>query len=137
MVFHTLPSASVVMPTASSHDAIPSSCTYLRSVRALATAADPISCVSAAARVLGTGSVAAAVPLLQPLALSAATRRATAGQRGLLARTRSAAAAQSVPLTAAGLALMAAGALLGLAALRSRRESRAPAHHREAGKETR
>jgi len=61
----------------------------------LATLVGPDRAVSAAVRVLGTGSVAAAVPLLQPLALSAATRRATAGQRGLLARTRSAAAAQS------------------------------------------
>src|SRR5262249_62408970 len=51
--------------------------------------------VSGAVGVLGAGSVAAAVPLLQPMALSATTRRATAGQRGLLARTRSAAAAQS------------------------------------------
>jgi undecaprenyl-diphosphatase len=61
----------------------------------LATLVGPDRAASAAVRVLGTGSVAAAVPLLQPLALSAATRRATAGRQGLLARTRSAAAAQS------------------------------------------
>jgi undecaprenyl-diphosphatase len=51
--------------------------------------------VSAAAGVLGGPGVAPAVPLLQPLALSAATRRAIAGHDGLLARTRSAAAAAS------------------------------------------
>jgi glycosyltransferase 2 family protein len=60
-----------------------------------ATLIGPDRAVAAAVRVLGAGSVAAAVPLLQPLALSAATRRATAGHQGLLARTRSAAAAQS------------------------------------------
>jgi glycosyltransferase 2 family protein len=51
--------------------------------------------VSAAVKVLGAEGVAPAVPLLQPLALSAATRRAVARQDGLLARTRSAAAAAS------------------------------------------
>jgi len=60
-----------------------------------ATLIGPDRAVSAAMRMLGAGSVAAAVPLLQPMALSAGTRRAAAGQRGLLARTRSAAAAQS------------------------------------------
>ena len=35
------------------------------------------------------------MPLLQPLALSAATRKAVAGQDGLLTRTRTAAAAAS------------------------------------------
>ena len=49
----------------------------------------------AAARVLGGEQLARAVPLLQPLALSAATRRAVAGRDGLLARTRAAAAAAS------------------------------------------
>jgi len=58
------------------------------------TLVGPDRAVSAAMRVLGAGSVAAAVPLLQPMALSAGTRRAAAGQRGLLARTRSAAAAR-------------------------------------------
>ena len=50
---------------------------------------------SAAARVLGAEPVARSVPLLQPLALSAATREAVAGQDGLLARTRAAAVAAS------------------------------------------
>jgi glycosyltransferase 2 family protein len=51
--------------------------------------------VSAAAGVLGAGRLARAVPLLQPLALSAATRTAVARHDGLLARTRAAAAAAS------------------------------------------
>jgi len=51
--------------------------------------------VSAAAGVLGAGRLGRAVPLLQPLALSAATRRAVAGHDGLLTRTRTAAAAAS------------------------------------------
>jgi len=51
--------------------------------------------VSAAAGVLGAGRLGRAVPLLQPLALSAATRRAVAGHDGLLTRTRAAAAAAS------------------------------------------
>src|SRR5207245_4538086 len=46
-----------------------------------------------AAAVIGADGMAAAVPLLQPLALSAATRRAIARSDGLLANTRSAAAA--------------------------------------------
>ena len=50
---------------------------------------------SAAAEVLGGEGVARSVPLLQPLALSAGTRRAVAGQDGLLTRTRAAAAAAS------------------------------------------
>jgi undecaprenyl-diphosphatase len=50
---------------------------------------------SAAARVLGGEQLGRAVPLLQPLALSAATRRAVAGHDGLLARTRGTAAAAS------------------------------------------
>src|SRR6266487_1214546 len=49
----------------------------------------------AASSAVGIAPVAAAVPLLQPLALSAATRRAIAGQKGLLARTRAAAARES------------------------------------------
>jgi undecaprenyl-diphosphatase len=49
--------------------------------------------VAAAAAVIGSDSLAAAVPLLQPLALSAGTRRAVARHDGLLAQTRAAAAA--------------------------------------------
>jgi undecaprenyl-diphosphatase len=48
--------------------------------------------VSSAMEVLGARGVAPAVPLLQPLALSASTRRAVARQDGLLKRTRSRAA---------------------------------------------
>src|SRR6266568_4517187 len=48
---------------------------------------------SSAAAVIGAPGVAAAAPLLQPLALSAATRRAIGSRDGLLAKTRSAAAA--------------------------------------------
>jgi glycosyltransferase 2 family protein len=51
--------------------------------------------VSTAVKVLGAEGLAAAVPLLQPLALSAGTRRAVKQQDGLLTRTRSAAAAAS------------------------------------------
>jgi glycosyltransferase 2 family protein len=51
--------------------------------------------VPAAVKVLGPEGVAPAVPLLQPLALSAGTRRAVKRQDGLLTRTRSAAAAAS------------------------------------------
>jgi len=51
--------------------------------------------VSTAVKVLGTEGVKGAVPLLQPLALSAGTRRAVKQQDGLLTRTRSAAAAAS------------------------------------------
>ena len=60
---------------------------------AIVTGADRA--VSSAAAVIGAQGVAAAVPLLQPLALSAATRRAIAREDGLLAQTRSAAAAAS------------------------------------------
>jgi glycosyltransferase 2 family protein len=49
--------------------------------------------VAAAAAVIGRDGVAAAVPLLQPLALSAGTRHAIARQDGLLAQTRAAASA--------------------------------------------
>ena len=48
-----------------------------------------------AAAVIGPDGVAAAVPLLQPLALSAGTRRAIARHDGLLTQTRAAAAAAS------------------------------------------
>jgi glycosyltransferase 2 family protein len=51
--------------------------------------------VATAVKVLGADGVAPAVPLLQPLALSAGTRRAVKQQDGLLTRTRSAAAAAS------------------------------------------
>ena len=51
--------------------------------------------VSSAAAVIGGQRLAPAVPLLQPLALSAATRHAVAHDDGLLAATRSAAAAAS------------------------------------------
>ena len=51
--------------------------------------------VGSAVAVIGPDGVAAAVPLLQPLALSAGTRRAIARQDGLLAQTRAAAAAAS------------------------------------------
>ena len=51
--------------------------------------------VSTAAKVLGAEGVAPAVPLLQPLALSAGTRRAIARQLGLLTRIRAQAAAVS------------------------------------------
>ena len=61
----------------------------------LATLAGEDRATSAAAEVLGGQGVAPAVPLLQPLALSAATRRAVARQDGLLTRTRAAAAAAS------------------------------------------
>jgi uncharacterized protein (TIRG00374 family) len=54
--------------------------------------------VSTAASVLGAQGIAPAVPLLQPLALSAATRRAVSRDGGLLERTRAqAAAAGGVP----------------------------------------
>ncbi len=51
--------------------------------------------VTGAATVIGPDGVAAAVPLLQPLALSAGTRRAIARHDGLLTQTRAAAAAAS------------------------------------------
>src|SRR5215475_1293839 len=50
---------------------------------------------AAAAEGLGGQEVARSLPLLKPLALSAATRRAVKGQDGLLTRTRAAAAAAS------------------------------------------
>jgi undecaprenyl-diphosphatase len=51
--------------------------------------------VGSAAAVTGPDGVAAAVPMLQPLALSAGTRHAIARQKGLLTQTRAAAAAAS------------------------------------------
>ncbi len=51
--------------------------------------------VASAAAVIGAGGVAAAVPLLQPLALSAGTRREIKGQDRLLKNTRAAAIAAS------------------------------------------
>jgi glycosyltransferase 2 family protein len=51
--------------------------------------------VAGAVAVIGRDGVAAAVPLLQPLALSAGTRRAISGHDGLLAQTRAEAAAAS------------------------------------------
>ena len=53
----------------------------------------PDRAVASAAAVIGADGVAAAVPLLQPLALSAGTRRAIKGQDGLLKKTRTAAIA--------------------------------------------
>jgi undecaprenyl-diphosphatase len=61
----------------------------------LATLAGEDRAVASATKVLGPQGVAPSVPLLQPLALSAATRRAIARHDGLLARTRSAAATAS------------------------------------------
>jgi hypothetical protein len=55
----------------------------------------PDRAVAAAAAAIGAGGVATAVPLLQPLALSAGTRRAIKGQDELLKRTRVAAIAAS------------------------------------------
>jgi len=55
----------------------------------------PDRAVAGAAAEIGAGGVAAAVPLLQPLALSAGTRRAIRGQDGLLKKTRAAAIASS------------------------------------------
>jgi undecaprenyl-diphosphatase len=61
----------------------------------LASIAGADRAVASAAAVTRPDDVAAAIPLLQPLALSAGTRRAIARQDGLLARTRAAAAAAS------------------------------------------
>jgi undecaprenyl-diphosphatase len=55
----------------------------------------PDRAVATATAAIGAGGVATAVPLLQPLALSAGTRRAIKGQDGLLKRTRAAAIAAS------------------------------------------
>jgi undecaprenyl-diphosphatase len=61
----------------------------------LATLVGEERAIPTAAKVLGASGLAPAVPLLQPLALSAGTRRAVARRRGLLARTRARAAAAS------------------------------------------
>ena len=61
----------------------------------LATLVGEDRATSAAVKVLGAEGVAPAVPLLQPLALSAGTRRAVKRQDGLLTRTRSTTAAAS------------------------------------------
>ena len=61
----------------------------------LATIAGADRAVASAAAVIPRGDIADAVPLLQPLALSAGTRHAVARQDGLLTRTRTAAAAAS------------------------------------------
>ena len=55
----------------------------------------PDRAVAAAAAAIGPAGVATAVPLLQPLALSAGTRHAIKGQGGLLKNTRAAAVAAS------------------------------------------
>ena len=55
----------------------------------------PDRAVATAAAVISAGGVAAAVPLMQPLALSAGTRRAIKGRDGLLKNTRAAAIAAS------------------------------------------
>ena len=55
----------------------------------------PDRAVATAAAAIGAGGVATAVPLLQPLALSAGARRAIKGQDGLLKTTRAAAIAAS------------------------------------------
>ena len=62
-------------------------------VASLATIADSDRAVASAAAVIAPDDLAAAVPLLQPLALSAGTRHAIARHDGLLASTRAAAAA--------------------------------------------
>jgi undecaprenyl-diphosphatase len=61
----------------------------------LAVIAGPDRAVAGAVAVIGRDGVAAAVPLLQPLALSAGTRRAIARHDGLLAQARAEAAAAS------------------------------------------
>jgi glycosyltransferase 2 family protein len=61
----------------------------------LADRIGPDRAVANAAAEIGASGVATAVPLLQPLALSAGTRRAIKGQDGLLKRTRAAAIAAS------------------------------------------
>jgi glycosyltransferase 2 family protein len=61
----------------------------------LAARIGPDRAVASAAAAIGAGGVVAAVPLLQPLALSAGTRRAIKGQDGLLKQTRAAAIAAS------------------------------------------
>jgi len=62
----------------------------------LAIQIGPDRAVSSAVPVIGAERVAAAVPLLQPMALSAATRRAAAREKGILDRTRVTAAAEGI-----------------------------------------
>jgi hypothetical protein len=64
-------------------------------IASLATLAGAETVVASAAAVLGANGLAAAVPLLQPLALSAGTRRAIARHEGLQAETRALAATAS------------------------------------------
>src|SRR5215468_5335775 len=64
-------------------------------VTSLAGRIGPDRAVSSALPAIGRDGVAAAVPLLQPLALSASTRRRIKGQDALLKRTREAAIAAS------------------------------------------
>ncbi len=61
----------------------------------LAIQIGPERSVDSAVAVIGASGIAPAVPLLQPLALSASTRRMVAGEDKLLARTRAAAASAS------------------------------------------
>ncbi len=61
----------------------------------LASRIGPDRAVATAAAAIGTDGVTTAVPLLQPLALSASTRREIKGQDGLLKNTRAAAIAAS------------------------------------------
>jgi undecaprenyl-diphosphatase len=61
----------------------------------LALAVGPDRAVESARAVIGPNGIAPAVPLLQPLALSASTRHATRDHDDLLGRTRAAAAAAS------------------------------------------
>ena len=74
--------------------------------------------VPTAVKVLGAEGLAPSVPLLQPLALSAGTRRAIARQPGLLDRTRSRAAAASgqAPQELARVERVRARTLLAIAA---------------------
>src|SRR5690242_8026075 len=73
--------------------------------------------VSGATAVIGTRGVASAAPLLQPLALSAATRHSIAQHEGLLAKTRSAAADGSAAQPLARIQRVRPRTLLTIAAL--------------------
>jgi undecaprenyl-diphosphatase len=73
-------------------------------VTSLAGRIGPDRAVATAAAVIGADGLAAAVPLLQPLALSAGTRREIKGQDGLLKKTRAAAIAAGDDATAPDLA---------------------------------
>lgn len=70
----------------------------------LASQIGPARAVGSALPELGRAGVASAVPLLQPLALSAGTRRGIKGQDGLLKQTRATAMAASGELASPGLA---------------------------------